>query len=69
MDSNGNPVKFEEDEILIDKASLVSRRTALAGLIMKLGLAKTESQANYVLIGVMVFCLLTTLYVITRFLL
>ncbi len=69
MDNNGNPVQFEEDEILVDKASLVSRRTALSGLLMKLGIVKTESQANYVLIGIMVVCLLATLYVITRFLL
>lgn len=69
MDNNGNPVKFEEDEILIDKASLVSRRTALAGFVMKLGLAKSESQANYILIGVMVVCLLTTLFVISQYLL
>ena len=69
MDNNGNPVTFEEDEILVDKASLVSRRTVLAGLIMKTGLAKSESQANYVLIGIMVACLLATLYVISRFLL
>ena len=42
MDNNGNPVKFEEDEVLVDKASLTSRRTALAGMIMKLGIAKTK---------------------------
>ncbi len=69
MDGNGNPVQFEEDEILVDKASLVTRRTALASLLMKFGLAKTEAQANYVLIGIMVVCLLATLFVISRFLL
>ncbi len=68
MDNNGNPVKFEEDEVLVDKASLTSRRTALAGMIMKLGIAKNETQANYVLIGLMVVCLLATLYVVSRFL-
>ncbi len=68
MDNNGNPVKFEEDEILVDKASLVSRRTALAGILMKAGIVKNETQANYVLIGLMVVCLLATLYVVSRFL-
>lgn len=69
MNNEGNPVKFEEEEILIDRASQISRRTAMAGLIMKLGLAKTEAQANYVLIGVMAFCLLATIYVIAQYLL
>jgi|GEM_PF-4096655 len=62
------PVKFEEEDVLVDKASQISRRTALSGIVMKLGLAKSESQANYVLIGIMLVCLIATLFVISKYL-
>jgi hypothetical protein len=61
-------VRFEEDEILVDKASQLSRRTALTSFIMKMGV-KTESQANYVLIGIMVAAFIATFYVISTYLL
>jgi len=61
-------VRFEEDEILVDKASQLSRKTALTNLIMKMGV-KTESQANYVLIGIMFVAFITTFYVISTYLL
>lgn len=61
-------VKFEEEEILVDRAAQISRQSALTNLIIKLGLAKTDSQATYVLIGIMVACLLATLFVISRYL-
>ncbi len=63
-------VTFEEEEILVDSASQVSRHSsALTNMIMHTGLAKNESQANYVLIGIMVACLLLTIFVIARYLL
>ncbi len=61
-------VRFEEEEVLVDRASLISLRTAITSLVLKLGLAKTEVQANYVLIGVLVVSLLATLFVISRYL-
>jgi hypothetical protein len=60
-------VKFEEEVILVDRASQISRRSALTGIVMKTGLAKTESQANYVLVGVLSVCLLATIYVVSRY--
>ncbi len=62
-------VKFEEEEILVDRASQISRRSTITNLILKTGLAKNDSQANYVLIGVMAVCLLLTIFVISRYLL
>ncbi len=61
-------VQFEEEDILIDKASFSARdtRSGFAKLIMKMG-AKTESQANYVLIGIMFICFLTMMYVIANY--
>lgn len=61
-------VKFEEDVILVDKASQVSRRTAMTNLLLKMGL-KSEAQANYVLIGIMVVAFISTFYVISTYLL
>lgn len=60
-------VQFEEEDVLVDQASRVSRRSALTNAIMKTGVAKTEAQANYVLIGIMCFCLLATIFVISRY--
>lgn len=62
-------VKFDEEVILADRASQISRQSALTNLVMKLGLAKSESQASYVLIGTIVACLLATLFVISQYLL
>lgn len=61
-------VKFEEEVVLVDQASQVSRRSALTNMIMKIGIAKDESQANYVLIGILCVSLLATIYVISRYL-
>lgn len=61
-------VKFDEEEVLVDRASQVSRRTALVNLIIRLKLAKNDTQANYVLVGIMIICLLATLFVISRYL-
>lgn len=60
-------VRFEEDEILVDKASQVSRRTAITNLLLKMGL-KSEAQANYALIGIMVVAFIATFYVISTYL-
>ena len=61
-------VKFEEEEILVDQASQISRQSALTNIIIKTGLVKTESQATNILIAIMVVCLLLTLYVISQYL-
>lgn len=63
-----NEVRFEEEEILVDKASQLSHQTALTNLLMKTGLIKSEAQANYVLIGIMVASLIATMYVVSTYL-
>jgi hypothetical protein len=65
---NDNPVKFEEETILVDRASQISRQSAFTSLILRLGLAKNETQANYVLIGTIVCCLLATLFIVSKYL-
>jgi len=65
---NDNPVKFEEETILVDRASQVSRQSAFNAFILRLGLAKNETQANYVLIGTIVCCLLATLFIVSQYL-
>lgn len=71
MDNNtqNNPVKFDEEVVLTDRASQISRQSALTGFVIKLGLAKSESQASYILIGTIVLCLLATVFVISQYLL
>lgn len=66
--NDGNQVKFEEETVLVDRASQISRQSALTGLVIKLGIAKTESQASNILIGVIVAALLATLFVISQYL-
>ena len=61
-------VKFEEEEVLVDQASQISRQSAITNLVVKFGLAKSESQATYVLIGIMTFCIATTLFVVAKYL-
>ena len=60
-------VKFEEEAILVDRASQISRQSAITSMIVRFGLAKNESQATYVLIGTIVVCLLATLFVVSRY--
>ncbi len=62
-------VKFEEEEILVDRASQISRGSALTNLLLRSGIAKNESQATYILIAIMVAALLATLYVVSQYLL
>lgn len=64
-------VQFEEEEILVDKASFSAgdSRSVLTRLVINTGLAKTESQANYVLIGVMFVCFLAMMYVVANYIL
>ncbi len=61
-------VQFEEEVVLVDRASQLSRQSAFTGLMMRMGIAKTESQANYVLVGILAVSLIATIYVITRYL-
>lgn len=61
-------VQFEEDQILVDSASKISRESKLTGMIIRSGIVKNETQANYVLIGILVVSLLATIYVISHYL-
>lgn len=62
-------VQFEEEESMLTQTAQLGREpTGLTKLAMKLG-AKTEAQANYVLIGIMVICLIATMYVISTYVL
>lgn len=63
-------VQFEEEDAMITRAAYdsLNEPKGLAKLVIKIGIAKDESQANYVLIGIMVAALLATLYVISHYL-
>ncbi|HWH16302.1 MAG TPA: hypothetical protein VNU25_01825 [Candidatus Paceibacterota bacterium] len=55
------PIEFNEPEYA---ARAVSQHTSgIAGLVIKMGLAKDQKSANAVLIGVIVLCLLVMLAV------
>lgn len=66
-------VQFDEEESMVRQnramGNLNDGRTGLVKLIMNLKLAKTEAQANYVLIAIMVFAFITTFIVISKYLL
>lgn len=64
-------VQFEEEDTMLTQGaySAMNEPKGLPKLIMKTGLAKSEAQANYVLIGIMVLCLLATMYVIANYVL
>lgn len=65
-------VEFNEEEVLIDqtrRGNLSDTRSGLVKLVMSLKLAKTEAQANYVLIIVMLFAFLATIFIISRYIL
>lgn len=63
-------VQFEEEDAMITRVAYnsLNEPKGLSKIVIRLGLAKNESQANYVLIGVMVVALLATLYVISHYL-
>jgi hypothetical protein len=66
-------VQFDEEESLVGQNRMLGNlgdgRSGLVKLIMSLRLAKTEAQANYVLIAIMVLSFLTTFIVISKYLL
>lgn len=62
-------VQFEEEKELISQETRIKHGAkGLVKLAMRLG-AKNENQATYILIGVMVFCLIATMYVISNYIL
>ncbi len=64
-------VQFEDEDVMLAETSKFNRDGEAKGLMklaMKLG-AKNETQASYVLIGIMVACLIATMYVISRYIL
>jgi hypothetical protein len=62
-------VEFDENNFPSSNFQSQSNSTpALVGLIMKLGMAKTEQQANYVLITIAVCAFAATIYVIVKML-
>ena len=64
-------VQFEDEDVMLAETSKFSRDDEAKGLMklaMHLG-AKNETQASYVLIGIMVACLIATMYVISRYIL
>jgi hypothetical protein len=66
-------VQFDEEEVLISQSNrmgnLSDTRSGLVKLVMNLRLAKTEAQANYVLIGIMLLSFIAMFVVISRYLL
>lgn len=66
-------VKFDEEENIVGQnrglGNLSDGRSGLIKLVMNLHLAKNETQANYVLIIIMVLTFITTFVVISRYLL
>lgn len=62
-------VQFEEEDTMLTQTANLSREpSGLTKLAMRFG-AKNEAQANYILIGVMVICLIATMYVISTYVL
>lgn len=65
-------VQFDEEESFVRQSkkfgNLSDGRTGLVKIIMSLRLAKTEEQANYVLIGIMILAFLATFVVISQYL-
>jgi hypothetical protein len=64
-----NDVQFEEEDTMLTQHAYASMNEpkGLVKLVMKLGLAKNEAGANYVLIGIMVLALIATMYVISTY--
>ena len=65
-------VQFDEEEMMVSQArkmtDLSDARSGLVKIVMDLHLAKTESQANYVLIGIMLASFIATFFVISHYL-
>ncbi len=57
-------VQFEENNLPGDRLVPSGGLPTLVKLLLKTGLAKSEKQANYVLIGIAVCAVLLTVYVI-----
>lgn len=59
-------VSFEEEQGLPTAQAVSSSQPSkgLIGLVIKSGIAKTEAQANMVLIGIAVFALIATAFVL-----
>lgn len=66
-------VQFDEEEVFIKQSNnlgnLSDARSGLVKIVMALHLAKNESQANYVLIAVMLASFIATFFVISKYLL
>lgn len=64
-------VQFEDEDVMLAETGRFNKGDEAKGLMklaMRLG-AKNETQASYVLIGIMVACLIATMYVISRYIL
>ncbi len=65
-------VHLDDEEMMVEGSSrmgnLSDNRSAIVKLVMNLKLAKTEAQANYVLIGVMIVAFIATFFIISRYL-
>lgn len=64
-------VQFEDEDVMLSETSRFNKEDEPKGLMkiaMRFG-AKNETQASYVLIGIMVACLIATMYVISRYIL
>lgn len=64
-------VQFEDEDTMLAETHKLEKNNQSSGLMrlaMKLG-AKNENQASYILIGIMVGCLIATMYVISRYIL
>ena len=63
-------VQFEEEETMLNQTGYARSAgpKGLVKIIIGLGLAKNETGANYVLIGIMMVSLIATMFVISRYL-
>jgi len=65
-------VQLDDEEIMIKQSTsignLADNRSVLVKMVMGLKLAKTEAQADYVLIIIMVAAFVATFFVISRYL-
>jgi hypothetical protein len=60
-------VEFDENNFPSNNFASQSNSTSfLVGLVIKLGMAKTEQQANYVLMTIAVCAFLTTIYIVVK---
>lgn len=59
-------VEFEEEKYIPLYRAEVKPRRGLTGLVQKLGLAKDESQASYILAGLAILTLITVTVTMTR---